>query len=120
MVSTSGVFDSLELLNGFLKHVVVSRRDIGIRKWTWWLREDLGSRPNAWLRLGFVPPSPFLVVKDPLAETSGILVEPHLIDAELRKAWMLFFCRSGHPVVTLISFGILSDISYLKSLTGSS
>ena len=27
-----GVFDSLELLNGFLKQVVVSRRDIGIRK----------------------------------------------------------------------------------------
>ena len=26
------VFDSLELLNGFLEQVVVSRRDIGIRK----------------------------------------------------------------------------------------
>ena len=38
------VFDSLELLNGFLKQVV-SRRDVGIRKWTMWLREDLGSRP---------------------------------------------------------------------------
>ena len=30
----------------------------------------------------------------------GFLVEPHLIDAEFRKAWMPFFCRSGHPVVT--------------------
>ena len=30
MVSISGVFDSLELLNGFLKQVVVSRRCIGI------------------------------------------------------------------------------------------
>ena len=28
------VFDSLEMLNGFLKQVVVSRRDLGIRKWT--------------------------------------------------------------------------------------
>ena len=28
------------------------------------------------------------------------MVEPHLIDAESRKAWMPFFCRSGHPVVT--------------------
>ena len=28
------------------------------------------------------------------------MVEPHLIDAEFRKAWMPFFCRSGHPVVT--------------------
>ena len=27
-------------------------------------------------------------------------MEPHLIDAEFRKAWMPFFCRSGHPVVT--------------------
>ena len=33
MVSTSGFFDSLELLNDFLKQVVVSRRDVGIRKW---------------------------------------------------------------------------------------
>ena len=28
------------------------------------------------------------------------LVEPHLIDTEFRKAWMPFFCRSGHLVVT--------------------
>ena len=44
---------------------------------------------------------PFLVVKDPQTESSWILVDPHLIDAEFRKAWMpFFFCRSGHPVVT--------------------
>ena len=42
----------------------------------------------------------FLVVKDPQTQSSQILVEPHLIDAEFRKAWMPFFCRSGHPVVT--------------------
>ena len=59
------VFDSLEVLNGFLKQVVASRRDIGIRKWTMWLREDLSSRSYAWLWPDFVPPSPFLVVKDP-------------------------------------------------------
>ena len=59
------VFDSLGLLNDFLKQVVVSRRDIGFRKWTRWLREDLGSRPYVWLRPDFVPPSPFLIVKDP-------------------------------------------------------
>ena len=85
------VFDSLELLNGFLQQVVVSRRDIGIRKWTWWLREDLSSRPYASLRPDFVPPSPFLVVKDTQTQSSRILVEPHLIDAEFRKAWMPFF-----------------------------
>ena len=77
------VFDSLELLNDFLKQVVVSRRDVGVRKWTTrWLREDLSSRPYFWLRPDFVPPSLFLV---------RILVEPHLIDAGFRKAWMLFF-----------------------------
>ena len=85
------VFDSLEVLNGFLKQVVVSRRDLGIRKWVTWLREDLSSRPYAWLRPDFVPPSRFLVIKDPQTGSSRILVEPHLIDAEFRKAWMPFF-----------------------------
>ena len=94
------VFDSLGLLNDFLKQVVVSRRGLGIRKWTMWLREDLSSRPYAWLRPDFVPPFPFLVVNDPQTKSSRILVEPHLIDAEFRKVWMPFFCRSGHRVVT--------------------
>ena len=94
------VFDSLEVLNDSVRQVVVCRRDAGIRKWVNWLREDSGSRPYAWLRPDFVPPSPFLVVKDPQTQSSTILVEPHLIDAEFRKAWMPFFCRSGHPVVT--------------------
>ena len=76
------VFDSLEVL-----------RDIGIRKWTMWLREDLSSRPFAWLRPDFVPPSPFLVVLDPLTKSSRILVFPHLFDAEFRKAWVPFFLQ---------------------------
>ena len=88
------VFESLEVLNGFLRQVVVSRRDVGVRKWTRWLREDVSSRPYVWLRPDFLPPSPFLVVKDPQTPSSQILVEPHLIDAEFRKAWMPFFCRS--------------------------
>ena len=54
------VFDSLEVLNGFLGQVVVSRGDVGIRQWTRWLREDLSSRPYVWLRPDFVPPPPFL------------------------------------------------------------
>ena len=45
-------------------------------------------------------PSPFLIVKDPQSQVSWILVEPHLTDAEVRKAWMPFFCRSGHLVIT--------------------
>ena len=40
------------------------------------------------------------MVKDPLTKASRILVEPHLVDAEFRKPWLPFFCRSGHPVVT--------------------
>ena len=71
----------------------------------------MSSRPYAWLRPDFVPPSPFLVVKDPQTESSRILVEPHLIDAEFRKAWMPFFCRSGHPVVTP-DRGLLKGRSY--------
>ena len=89
------------MLNGFLKQVVVSRRDLGIRKWVHWLREDLSSRPYAWLRPDFVTPSALLVVKDPQTGSSRISDERHLIDADFRKAWMPFFCRSGHPVVTL-------------------
>ena len=85
------VFDSLDLLNGFFKQVVVSRRDVGSRKWTGWLREDFSSRLYVWLRPDFVPPSPFLFVKDPQTQSSRILVELHLIDAEFRKAWMPFF-----------------------------
>ena len=83
---------------------MVSRWDLGIRKWVHWLREDLSSRPYAWLRPDFVPPSPFVVIKDPQTQSSRILVEPHLIDAEFRKAWIPFFCRSGHPVVTTDQF----------------
>ena len=94
------VFESLESLDEFLKQVVVRRRDFGIRKWVSWLREDLSSRPYAWHRPDFVPPSPFPVVKDPQTGSFRILVEPHLIDAEFREARMPFFCRSGHPVVT--------------------
>ena len=85
------VFDATDLLNDFTKQVVVCRRETGIREWTGWHREDLGARPYAWLRPDFVLHSPFLVVKDPLTRASRMLVEPHLIDAEFRKAWMPFF-----------------------------
>ena len=85
-------FDSLEVLNGILKLVVVSRRDIGIRKWVNWLREDLSSWPYAWL---FFLPHFWL-----LRILRLIHLGFHLIDAEFRKAWIPFFCRSGHPVVS--------------------
>ena len=33
-------------------------------------------------------------------------MEPRQIDAEFCKAWMLFFCRSGHPVITVDHFWV--------------
>ena len=95
------VFDALGLLNDVSKQVVADRREAGLRRWATWLWEDIGAWPYVWLRPDFVPPSPNLVLEDPVAQTSRILVEPHLIDGEFRKAWMPFFCRSGHPVVTV-------------------
>ena len=77
------VFDALGLLNDFVKQVVLARTDSGFREWATWLRENLGARPNAWLRLDFVPSSPFLDIKNKVAKTSHILV--------LRKAWMPYF-----------------------------
>ena len=104
MVFYRWVFDALDVLNRFFRQVVVSRRDEGIRRWKGWLSEDLSSRPYIWLRPDFVPPSPFLVVKDSQTRSSRVVVEPHLIDAEFRKAWMPYFCRSGHPEVSAEQF----------------
>ena len=92
------------MLNGIIKQVLDNRGNVVVRKWTNWLREDLGSRPYAWLRPDFVPPSPFFDDQSPPDSVFPNLVEPHLIDAEFRKAWMPFFCWSGHPVVTVDQF----------------
>ena len=69
-----------------------------MRRCTHWLREDLGSRPD---RPDFVPPSPFLVVKDPLTEASGNLI---LLMLSVVRPGCRFFCRSGHPVITVDQF----------------
>ena len=98
------VFDFFEVLNGFVRQVVISRRDEGIRRWNQWLREDLSSRPYAWLRPDFVPPSPFLVIHDSSTQSSRIIVGPHLIDCKFRNAWMPYFCRFGHPEVSAEQF----------------
>ena len=107
------VFDSLELLNGFLKQVVVSRRDLGIRKWTNWLRGDLGSGPHAWLLLDFVPSISISCHRDPQSQSSQILVEPHLIESA--RPGCLF---SGGLVILwslLVSSWNLSVICFLKN-----
>ena len=61
-----------------------------------------------WLWPDFVPlVSPILSSGIPVAQTSRILVELHLIDAEFREAWMPFFsklrtsCRHGGAVSEL-------------------
>ena len=58
------------------------------------MHEDLGSRPYHWLRADYVPPSPSLVMNHTETKTSRILVKPHLVDAEICKAWMPHFSRS--------------------------
>ena len=51
----------------------------------------LDSPGSSWLlQMGFRGTSPYLVLKDPVDQTSRILVEPHLTDAEFRNAWMPF------------------------------
>ena len=82
------VFDALGLLNDFVKQVVIDRRDASVRRCL--ALGDLGAWPYASLQPDFVLPSSHLVVRD--------------FDAEFREAWMLFFSRSGHPVVTLGQF----------------
>ena len=112
------VFDSLEVLNCFLKQVV-SRGNIGIRLWGDWLREDLSSRPYTSLKPDVVLPSPFLVVLDSRTGSSRILVEPQLIDAEFRKAWMPFFCRSSSCYFSSVP-GFCWSSHASRALSGSS
>ena len=95
------VFDTLKVLDVFISQVADARRDAAILSWKKWLREDLSSRPYQWLRPGLIPPAPYLVC-DPKQTPggSGILVQPSLIDAQFRKAWMPFFRREGRDPVT--------------------
>ena len=111
-------FDALGLPNDFVRQVVVARRDSGCvvgpigcgRIW------ELGPIPGLGPTLHLLLPS--LFIRDKVTKTSHILVEPDLIDAEFRKAWMLFFCRSGHPVVTCEQFlGIFLTPFFLRSLS---
>ena len=92
-------------LNEFVLKVVRHRQTSHSIAWSNWIREDLASRPYKWLRPEFVPPAPYLVCKPQDSPTgSGVLVQPALIDAHFRKAWMPYFRREGHPVVTVQAF----------------
>ena len=97
--------DTSALLNEFVLKVVRHRQTSRFQAWSNWIREDLTSRPYQWLRPEFVPPAPYLVCKPQDSPNgSGILVQPALIDAHFRKAWMPYFRREGHPVVTVQAF----------------
>ena len=93
-----------------MQHVVVSRREAAIRGWRNWILEDPLVHPYKWLRADLVPPAPFLVC-DPgvTLDGSGILVDPHVIDAEFRKAWMPFFCRRERGHADLDSFRAVAE-----------
>ena len=55
--------------------------------------------------LSLFPPAPYLVCKPRDSPNgSGILVQPAPIDAHFREAWMPYFRREGHPVVTVQAF----------------
>ena len=56
-------FRTLDLLSSFISDVVRARSDRAIQGWTWWLKEDLSTRPNHRLRPDLIPPSPCLVDK---------------------------------------------------------
>ena len=97
--------DTLALLNEFVLKVVRHRQTSRLQAWSNWTREDLTSRPYQWLRPEFVPPAPYLVCKPQDSPNGcGSLVQPALIDAHFRKAWMPYFRREGHPVVTVQAF----------------
>ena len=92
-------------LSDFIHQVVVHRRDEAIRGWRNWLWEDLLVLPKKWLRPGLVPPAPFLQCEPRLTPNcSGVLSDPNRIDAEFRKAWLPYFCRSGQREASLEEF----------------
>ena len=113
-------------VSAFVKGLVAYRRSAGITAWRNWLREDPLVHPYKWLRADMVPPSPFLQCSSALTPGgSGILAHPAGIDAEFRKAWLPYFCRSGQRETSLDEFngecvGWLPHLDefFLPALTG--
>ena len=110
----------------FVHQVVVHRRDEALGRWRNWIREDPLVHPYRWLRPDLVPPAPFLQCEPCLTpDGSGVLSDPNQIDAEFRKAWLPYFCRSGQRETSLDEFGfevngwlpVLPEV-HLPRLTG--
>ena len=109
------VFDSFGLLNEFVRQLVTSRRDAGLRCWANWLREDVGSRPHAWLRPDFVTPSLPLKTRKPRHLTSW-LIPASLMLSSVRLG-CLVYCRSGHLVVTVHQFSTTTTTTTTATTT---
>ena len=113
-------------VSAFVKRLVAYRRSTGITVWRNWVREDPLVHPYKWLRADMVPPSPFLQCSRALTPGgSGILAHPAGIDAEFRKAWLPYFCRSEQRETNLHEFndecvGWLPHLDefFLPALTG--
>ena len=85
--------------------VVRHRQTSRFQAWSNWIRENLTSRPYQWLRPEFVPPASYPVCEPQDSPNgSGILVQPALIDAYFRKAWMPHVRHEGHLAVTVQAF----------------
>ena len=113
-------------LSDFIHQVVVHRRDEAIRGWRNWIREDPSVHLYRWLRPDLVPPAPFLQCEPCLTpDGSGVLSDPNQIDAEFRKAWLPYFCRSGQRETSFDEFSfevkgwlpLLPEV-HLPQLTG--
>ena len=87
------VFAALGVLNNFVMQVVVTRRDAGLRGWANWLREDLGSRPHAWLRPGGACMERFWFARE-----SFVRVRDILLFSSFSARWLhiMFMWRSPH------------------------
>ena len=97
-------------LSDFIHQVLIHRRDAAIRWWRNWIREDPLVHPYRWLRPDLVPPAPFLQCDPRLTPGgSGVLSDPNQIDAEFRKAWLPYFCRSGQRETSLDEFSFEVD-----------
>ena len=94
----------------FIHQVVVHRRDEAGRGWRNWIREDPLVHPYRWLPPDLVPPAPFLQCEPHRTpDGSGVLSDSGLIDAEFRKAWLPYFCRSGQRETSLDEFSFEVD-----------
>ena len=94
----------------FIHQVVVHRRDEAVRGWRNWIREDPLVHPYRWLRPDLVPPAPLLQCEPHRTpDGSEVLSDPTQIDAEFRKAWLPYFCRSGQRDTSLDEFGFEVD-----------